>query len=292
MDIIMCDVPQLASPLDVTRIGGKALHLFKLIEHGFPVPAFFSLTVEHAKEIELEQERILAAFDALNSPRVAVRSSGVDEDNAQASYAGMFETCLNVSRDTLIASIHKIFESKDTERVEGYRAEKAPQHSHPSSMGIVVQCLVNSDVSGVALTQFNTPADGAGLFAVIETCWGLGETLVQGLDTPERYIIDRRRLKGDGNDGAAIQRNLGNQLTMQVVAPKHGGHPVVNVPVPVHMRLRRRLSTQQVSMVTLMACSIEEKLFGGEPADIEFALANDVLFILQARRLASRGTPA
>ncbi len=123
--------------------------------------------------------------------RVAVRSSATAEDTAQFSFAGMFESFLNVSgKSALIESVKACWASTFGARVLFYRIKQGLPTEMP--VAVIVQRMVNSDKSGVIFTSDPATRDPSHL--VIEAAWGLGESVVQGAVTPDRHVLDKQSL--------------------------------------------------------------------------------------------------
>ena len=260
-------------------IGGKAWNLFRLQKAGLNVPPLFCIVTPDSTEIRTRAKAVLAAFDRLGAKTVAVRSSGAIEDGSEATFAGLFETCLNVDREHLIDAAIEVFKSKNAERIQLYMKDKGLSRGS-MRIGVVVQKQIDSQVSGVSFSQVSPTRKSKGT-CVVEAVWGLGETIVQGLDAPERYL-----LKHD-NTTTAIDRKAGNQLTMRIASENDEQHGVIEVPVPTYKRLRRRLSSGQVRAIADAMKKIEEELPDLQPLDMEFAVEKETIFILQARRMVA-----
>src|SRR5205823_13151831 len=128
----------------------------------------------------------LATFP--HDTRFAVRSSATSEDLEAASFAGQYDTYLNVGGfDEIIEKIKLCFASYWNERAFLYRAEKHIDHFQ-HGMAVAVQTLVDAESAGVLFTI--NPLTSNEQEMVIEACWGLGEALVSGLVSPDRYIVD------------------------------------------------------------------------------------------------------
>ncbi len=164
-----------------SRVGGKAKGLDLLVRNGFTVPKGFVIT-----DIDsIEEEAVFQAFDALGAAQVSVRSSASNEDGAEASNAGQYETCLFVDRSHLLESIQKCLSSLDSDRVRDYA-----RHFELSQgrMNLVVQEMIDSEKAGVLFT-----ADpGKGSHILIEAVKGQGENLVSGQVSARRYQISRK----------------------------------------------------------------------------------------------------
>ena len=164
-----------------SRVGGKAAGLDLLVRHHFTVPKGFVIT-----EIDpIDEDVLYQAFDALNVEMVSVRSSASNEDQAGASNAGQYETCLFVDRQHLLESVRKCLDSLDSHRVKDY-AEHFDLNK--GTMNVVVQEMIDSDKAGVMFTA--SPNKGSDI--LIEAVEGQGENLVSGQVTARRYEIPRK----------------------------------------------------------------------------------------------------
>lgn len=170
-------------------VGGKARGLDLLARNQFPVPKGFVI----ADLDSLDEEAVYQAFDALHVNLVSVRSSASNEDQANASNAGQYETCLFVDRAHLMECIRKCLASLDAARVQDYA-----RHFDlgKASMNIVVQEMIDSDKAGVLFTA--GPNNGSAI--LIEAVKGQGENLVSGQVSARRYEISRKCYRPCGDD--------------------------------------------------------------------------------------------
>ena len=169
--------------------GGKAKGLDLLVRHQFTVPRGFVITGTD----QLDEEAIYRAFDGLHVSQVSVRSSASNEDQAMASNAGQYETCLFVDRPHLLESVKKCLASLDSCRVRNYA-----RHFDlgKGKMSLVVQEMIDSDKAGVLFTA--SPNKGSDL--LIEAVEGQGENLVSGQVSAHRYEISRKCYRPCGDD--------------------------------------------------------------------------------------------
>ena len=188
---------------DLTLVGGKALNLGKLTRAGFNVPPGFCVTTDafnFSVKGDQNPENIIAltldpnlielikiAREILNSNQVAVRSSATAEDLQDASFAGQQDTFLNVNDDELIDCIKRCWVSLWSERAINYRETKGIKDDG-LSMAVVVQEMCAADVSGVLFTE--SPYDEN--VSIVESNWGLGESVVSGSITPDSFQISRK----------------------------------------------------------------------------------------------------
>jgi pyruvate, water dikinase len=265
---------RLEDAVDEGRLGGKAVQLGAALRAGLPVPGGFALDHEAVVQLLSEREaaaRILEdALTAIGGP-VAVRSSAVGEDSAAASFAGQHATVLGVrAADEVHQAIEEVFASARTPAALAYR-KKLGLDPEPR-MGVVVQRLAVADVAGVLFTRH--PVTGADE-RVIEASWGLGEAVVQGLVTPDRFRLAR--------GGRVLERTPGEKDI--AVRWARAGR---TEEVPVDAGLVEELCVDDRMLAELeVLASRCEALFGGSQ-DIEFAFERGALFLLQ-RRAITRG---
>ncbi|HSI88937.1 MAG TPA: phosphoenolpyruvate synthase, partial [Pyrinomonadaceae bacterium] len=262
---------------DVTelgRVGKEARRL--MLETPFP------------EEVEAE---IHAAYERLSERigkktfEVAVRSSATAEDLPDASFAGQQDTILNVRGEKqLIEACHECYASLWTDRAISYRTAKGFDH-FDVALSIGVQPMVRSDAacSGVMFTL--DTESGFREAVVINGAWGLGEAVVQGMTTPDEWIVFKPTLKLGFRP--IITRKLGVKEVKMVFADGGTGTQVRDVVES--QRNRYCLAGFEVLQLAKWACAIEDhysKLAGKhQPMDIEWAKdgVTGELFILQAR---------
>src|SRR5262249_54902635 len=120
--------------------------------------------------------------------RFAVRSSGIGEDSAGHSFAGIHETQLNVRRSELVEAIVLCRRSSESPQARVYRQTRHLDEENETLIGVLVQRMVDAVISGVAFTI--NPVTGANEL-VVNAAWGLGEALVSGQITPDEFVIDK-----------------------------------------------------------------------------------------------------
>ena len=259
---------------ELARVGAEARRL--MLETEFP------------KEVETA---IFAAYKDLGerigkrSFEVAVRSSATAEDLPDASFAGQQDTILNVRGErNLIEACHVCYASLWTDRAISYRTMKGFDHFEVA-LSIGIQPMVRSDAacSGVMFTL--DTESGFRDVIVINGAWGLGEAVVQGMATPDEWIVFKPTLKK--NFRPIVSRKLGVKEVKMVFGDGGSGTQVRDVVAS--QRNRFCLSGYEVLQLAKWACSIEEhysKRAGKpQPMDIEWAKdgVTGELFILQAR---------
>lgn len=241
---------QLGTPNPIARLGSKALRLQELKLQSLPVPNALVVT-----RIDFNTQELLLEVERQLRFPLAVRSSGALEDLENASFAGMYETFLNVKdQDSLLVAIKQCFESSQTVRVIKYLEEKKLSISTTeliASMSVLVQEMVASKISGVMFTI--DPQTGREEEFYLDYCDGLGDQLVSGLVSPSRCRID------------ISQRKI---LRLE--------------EVPGSVRLRDEI------LLELMELGQRIQRFYGCPQDIEWCIdQEDKIWILQARPITS-----
>ncbi|MFI5349297.1 MAG: PEP/pyruvate-binding domain-containing protein [Elusimicrobiota bacterium] len=224
------------------------------------------------KEIwEGMQARGLAA----DGKQLAIRSSAVQEDTADAAFAGAAESYLHVRPEEALNKVIENWTSFWLPRGIVYRhQQKIPSTSLAAST--IIQEMAEADVAGVLFTQ--NPVTGADEF-VINAAYGLGEGIVSGIVQTDRYVAR----KSDGQETKLPF--IGDKRV--AVMPKSGGSGTELQGVSAERRKRRALSSEQTQRLTLIAKALEAHF--GYPLDIEFAVKGDRIAILQARPVTTRG---
>ena len=167
---------------DAPSVGGKAASLGELLAAGVRVPDGVVLTAVAADVTPDERRSLLRKAAAeLGGGPFAVRSSGIAEDGADHSYAGIYETVLGVSPDRLAEATDRVIPSGQAERVAGYAPEGAGR------MAVVVQRMVEPIASGVALTA--DPITGDRQACIVTAVRGIGERLVSGAAAGDEWTV-------------------------------------------------------------------------------------------------------
>jgi len=235
-------------------------------------------------------EAIIGAYRRLcerlgRTPEVAVRSSATAEDLPDASFAGQQDTILNVRGEThLIEACHRCFASLWTDRAISYRAARGYDHFEVA-LSIGVQPMVRSDqaCSGVMFTL--DTESGFRDVVVINGAWGLGEAIVQGMATPDEWVVFKPTLLTGARP--IVSRRLGGKEVKMVYGLDGKGTRTREVVDA--QRNRFVLGDYEVLELARWACTIEDhysSLAGrSTPMDIEWAKDGQTgeLFILQAR---------
>ena len=210
---------------------------------------------------------------------VAVRSSATAEDLPTASFAGQQETFLNVSStDALLEAVKECWASLWTARALAYRERQGIDHE-AVAMGVIVQAMVAADISGVLFTA--NPNTGARDELVVNASFGLGEAIVSGEVTPDTYVLDRESL-------TPKETRLGSKGVMIVAADGQGtgSQKTTTKDVPEARRGESALSEALLGELAALGVRVEEH-FGGVPQDIEWAVADERSWLLQARPITN-----
>ncbi|MGW1738288.1 PEP/pyruvate-binding domain-containing protein [Nocardia sp. NPDC001965] len=221
-------------------------------------------------------EEIGAGYRALGEKPVAVRSSATAEDLPDMSFAGQQETFLDIrGTDAVLAAVKHCWASLWTGRAIGYRARNGVE-SGAVALAVVVQELVPAEAAGIAFTA--DPVTGARDRVLIDAAWGLGEAIVGGLVTPDTFVVAKA-------DGDVLRQDIGDKQVMTVRTPDG----TRTDRVPTDHRNRPALSPAQASDLARLAVRVE-RLYE-QPMDIEWALHDRRLFIVQARPITALPDP-
>ncbi len=213
-----------------------------------------------------------------NRASVAVRSSGVAEDAPTDSFAGQFETLLNISgEENLLKAIKECLASTFTDRVIAYREEKRFSHLE-FALSIGVQKMVRSDLASSGVIFTLDTESGFPDVTLINSIWGIGEMIVKGLITPDEFYVFEPTL--DKGYPAIIRKNLGRK-TKKYIYGKNDG--LKEVPVPQNQQLKFSLTDEEILCLARWSRIIEKHYQC--PQDIEWAKDGKTgeLFIVQSR---------
>ena len=226
------------------------------------------------------EEEICGAYLELGGdepePAVAVRSSATAEDTVSASFAGMNETLLNVRGATsLLAAVRECWSSLFGARTIYYRARKGFAQAE-MDIAVVVQRQVEATRAGVMFTI--DPATGSEDHLVIEGAFGLGESVVSGAVSPDRYVVSK--------EGLALEKREIRRKEIEIVAAGDGGTLTRNL-APGEAD-RPVLSDEEARQIAALGLRIEAHY--GAPQDTEWAIdAAGKVWMLQARPVTSVG---
>jgi len=305
---------------DTPVAGGKGANLGELMAAGLPVPPGFVVTGQaylHALDLagcrqrvldivgsaELDdsaalklvsqelraivqkagipedvQSQVREAFEALGpGVRVAVRSSATAEDTAEASFAGMNESFTNVDGAKLIDRIVDCWASLWSPRVVAYRHSLGL--TDEPTIAVVIQKMVDSDAAGVMFTVDPISRDTGRM--LVEAAYGLGEVVVGGQVEPDTYVVSRSPDLSNF-DVQLLSARIGSKSHKIVWGPDGAQS---RVDVPTDERELRVLDDARVLEIATLGLRIEQHY--GSPQDIEWAIENGSLYIVQSRPITT-----
>jgi pyruvate,water dikinase len=264
-------VVPLESADEESLFGAKAVGLGEAARAGLPVPPGIALAGDVAEAVAASDAatvaQVIDAARGLSYP-LAVRSSAVDEDGADASFAGQHLTLLNVmSPNDLGPAIRQIWWSANSDSVISYR-KRVGLFARPS-VGVVVQSLLDPEVAGVMFTR--NPVNGADE-RMIEASWGLGEVVVAARVIPDNFRLAR--------SGEVLDRRAGMKSVAIRPLPTGG---TVEEPVAPERVEALCLDDRALAQLGELATRCEEVYGAGR--DIEWAYADGQLYLLQCRAM-------
>lgn len=298
----------------ISRVGGKGANLGEMVQAGFNVPAGFCVTTEafdrfmtgvtkdiyaqldaistedvtvasgvgqvvreHLSSLPLPDDLVVAVLNALHTAGAdaayAVRSSATAEDLPSASFAGQQDTYLNVrGEENILTQVKACFISLFTDRAILYRVQNGFDH-RDVKLSVVVQKMVQPEVSGTLFTA--DPVSGHRKIISIDASWGLGEALVSGMVTPDLYKVDKR-------DWSIVECNV-SEKQLAIWPLTDGGTKTEELTG--EKRTAQVLDESQIIALAKIATKIEAHY--GSPQDIEWAIADGEIFIVQSRPITS-----
>lgn len=229
----------------MSEVGKKAERLSRMKEAGINVPDFICISSEKTQtQLEIERKQFIREEEKL---LYAVRSSSFCEDGSDFSFAGQFDTYLNVTKEDLATKIKQCFASKQNASVQAY-CNQTGFDARQIRMSVIVQQMVNADLSGI---MFSANPQGLLNETVIVVGSGLGDQVVSDQVETTSYYYNR-------TDNTKYYEAFGN-------SPK--------------------LSEEKVKELVGI-CEQLEVLFG-ERVDVEFAISEDITYVLQCRPITS-----
>lgn len=223
---------------------------------------------EVAKEIK-------SAFEKLDTKYVAVRSSATAEDSASAAWAGQLESYLNTTESDLLERVKHCWASLFTPRAIFYRFEQfgSELHTQKISVAVVVQKMVESEVSGIAFSVHPVTQDYNQL--IIEAGLGLGEAIVSGQITPDSYVVEKDPQRILDINVATQERGL--------YRVEGGGNEWQTIPA--EQGEAQVLTGEQIIALSNLILKIENHY--GFPCDIEWAYEKNKFYIVQSRPITT-----
>ncbi len=217
-------------------------------------------------------KEILKELKKLNSRFVAVRSSATAEDSLVASWAGELESYLNTTEKTILLNVRNCWSSLFTPRAIFYRKEKKLTNVQVS-VAVVVQAMIESEVSGVCFTVHPVTEDRNQL--IIEAGFGLGEAIVSGSITPDSYVINKKDL-------SLMDINISQQEKKIVKCLKNG---VKWINVKKGEQEKQKLNGREIIKLAKICAQIEKHY--KKPQDIEWAYKDKKFYIVQSRPITT-----
>lgn len=303
---------------DIPFVGGKGANLGEMTQAGFPVPDGFVITSqtyfqylkannfttkikhlldtanydkpESLQQVSSHIKKLIVSGDVpdaivkeifasykklggvLSDSLVAVRSSATAEDLPGASFAGQQETYLNVQGDAnLLLKVKHAWASLFEARAIYYRHEKHFNHFRVG-IALVVQKMVPSDKSGVMFTIDPVTNDKSKV--VIEAIDGLGEMIVQGLVTPDHYEVEKKSMD-------ILVKNVMYQEKLL----KKVGTENREIKLSREVGSKQKITDRQIQGLTELGKKLEHHYYF--PQDIEWAIADNELYIVQTRPITT-----
>jgi pyruvate,water dikinase len=299
---------------DLESVGGKGASLGELTGADLPVPSGFVVSADTyrsfiertgideelfeavdidpddssalaeaeqtAEDLILETElpddiadEIIESYDDLEDGEafVAVRSSATAEDLPDASFAGQQETFLNITREDLLDRVKHCWASLFTKRAIYYREEQGFDHDRVD-IAVVVQRMVDAEKSGVMFTSHPSTGDDQ---IIIEAAWGLGEAVVSGSVSPDNYVVDP-------STAETTDITVADKKVMHI---KSETGDTVEREVPDDKRNARVLTGDEISRLVELGTRVENHY--GDPQDVEWAIVNSEVFMLQSRPITT-----
>jgi phosphohistidine swiveling domain-containing protein len=259
-------------------LGGKAGALARLAAAGLPIPEWFVVPpVLYSPEgvpPALAAE-IVATAQAVapGAASFAVRSSALDEDGAEHSFAGQLDSFLFVPPDRIPEKVEAVWRSGFSERILAYRRERGLA-GPPQPPAVLVQRMVDAEAAGVVFSA--DPVSGRRGHAVVSAVFGLGSALVSGEADADMFTVDRA--------GRVIARTIAKKSIAHRSAPGDA-EGVTAQPVPAAQMTQPALSDAQAVEAAALARATEKHF--GRPQDIEWALADGKIWLLQSRPITS-----
>ena len=256
--------PLLAAPPGHAAVAAEASERLEAMIHAAPLPAGLVAQIGEAYD----------ALSAMAGLACAVRSSAVSEDSGSASFAGLYESYLNLHGITaVVAAVKGCYASLWSQRAIVYRVGRG-RAAPDEAMAVVVMGLVPCDTAGIAFTAH--PVTGARDQVLINASWGLGEAIVSGRVTPDSFLVEKGSL-------LLLERDIFRKEV--AVYPHPDGEGTIERPLPAAKAAAPSLSDDEAREVARVACAVEAAY--GAPQDVEWGLAGGQLYLLQSRPITT-----
>ncbi|MGH2890920.1 MAG: PEP/pyruvate-binding domain-containing protein [Solirubrobacteraceae bacterium] len=262
---------------DAAAFGGKSASLGELIGAGFPVPPGFAISTDAGERMSDELRDEIAACcaelagDQGEGP-LAVRSSALGEDSAEATFAGQQDTFLWVRGVAGVCdAVQRCWASLHSAGAVAYREHLGGAAAASPAMGVIVQAMIDAAVAGVMFTC--NPVTGDPSMIAINASWGLGLAVVGGEVTPDDHLISKVT-------GEVVRETIAEKEIEYV--PDPAGSGTVRRDVEPDRRTARCLDTEALRELVALGRRIERHF--GAPQDVEWAIdRSGRLFVLQSR---------
>lgn len=302
---------------DLVLAGGKGASLGEMLQNNIPVPGGFVLlssafdcfiaknslisnisntlkNINYSSYTDIEkvsaqitnlilntnlpedlENQIITMYRKSNMEYVAVRSSATEEDNYLSTWAGQLDTFLNTDLNNLIENIKKCWASLYSPRAIQYRFQNKLQNKN-ISIAVVIQKMIQSEVSGICFTA--NPLTNNTSQLVIEAGFGLGESIVGGMITPDTYILDKN---SNNNAFTMFSKKISTQ-TKQLIRRNNS---ITEIDVPKRSQDIQKLNDTNILELSNIS-NILEKHYN-HPQDIEWCFDGHEIFILQSRPITT-----
>lgn len=217
-------------------------------------------------------DEIKRAFRLLEVNLVAVRSSATVEDSFEAAWAGQLESLLNTTEKDLMSNVKRCWASLFTPRAIYYRFEKN-LHKQKISVAVVVQKMIQSEVSGIAFSVHPVTEDKNQL--VIEAGFGLGEAIVSGQVSPDTYVVEKESPR-------ILDKNVSSQK-QKLVQLDSGGNEWRKIPDT--KAKEQKLSDNGIIELAKLIVRIENHY--GFPVDVEWVKEDGKFYLVQSRPITT-----
>lgn len=265
---------------DTKKLEGNVQKIHRLIETA-SLPEDMKLEITEAYEmLDIDKNKFSGASggalailrNSHEKPFVAVRSSATTEDLADASFAGQHESYLNVKGDeSLLIHIKMCFASLFTARAVYYRKKKGFYHEQ-SYLAVVVQKMIDSQKSGVMFSKNPLKNDDN---IVIEAVFGLGEGIVSGMISPDHYVLNR--------DLEILEHKISDK---KIALTRSSSGKTEQINLKPEISSRNVLTGHELKVLGQYGLQLEEHY--GKPQDVEFAIDNSGIYIVQSRPVTTK----
>ena len=213
---------------------------------------------------------IMDAVNSLGVDKLAVRSSATSEDLPFASFAGMYDTYLNVPEEKIVDYVKKVWASSWNARALSYREELGIKEV---KMGVIIQEFIDADKSGVVFSAdvINMRPD----VIIITSNFGLGEGIVSGEEDVDTFVIDKF-------EGKILEKNVQSK-TQAVFRSNNEG--TEKRELPNELKEKASLSEEEIDFLRRVTVDIEKRL--RRPIDVEFIFKDGEGIIVQVRPITT-----